>query len=162
MELYLVRHAIAEPRKDGLRDEDRALTRAGKRKALKAFRGLERLSKIDHVFSSPLVRAWETAKILADTMDAERPRVLAALAPGGEPQGVLERLRREPPEARIALVGHEPGLGELATWLVARSGSGLELTKAGAIRLDLGSTLEAGRARLVWLMPSSVLRRLAR
>lgn len=172
MELYLVRHGVAQARGqdsrgenvrgENVRDEDRRLTRDGRRKTARALRGLGFMGvdRLDRILSSPLVRAWETAKILADTIAADGPRVEAALAPGGEPSALLARIAREAQDERIALVGHQPDLGRFATWLVAGSGRGLELGKAGVVRIDLDGSVAPGQGELVWLLPPKVLRKL--
>jgi len=162
VELYLVRHGVAQLRRPDRRDEDRKLTRAGRKKTAKALHGLRALgvAHLDRILSSPLVRAWETAKILADEISADGPRVEASLAPGGEPAELLARIAREATDERIALVGHQPDLGRFATWLVAGSGRGLELGKAGVARIDLDGNVAPGRGELVWLLPPRVLRKL--
>ena len=63
----------------------------------------------------------------------------------------------------MALVGHEPQLGRLAGWLLARADDPfLELKKAGACLLDLGERPRAGSARLLWMLAPAQLRRLGR
>lgn len=155
MKIYLVRHGIAEDRGQKP-DEDRALTGEGKRLTKKAMRGFAELRETPQlVVSSPLLRAWQTAVILAKVLDADRPRVETALAPGGDPLDVLARLRREERES-VALVGHEPDLSELGELLAGKT-----LLKKGAIaRID--GEAEPGGGRLVWLLQPFLLRRLAR
>ncbi|MBI3726329.1 phosphohistidine phosphatase SixA [bacterium] len=163
MEVYLVRHGIAEDGA-GKPDEDRALTSEGEKKTKRALRGLRKLGvrRLDLVFSSPLVRAWETGKLVARALGADGPRVERGLAPGGDPRAVLERLSEETPEARVGLVGHQPDPGRLATWLAVGSGRGLPLGKAGVARIDFAEKPEAAQGDLVWLLTPEVLRRLAR
>lgn len=158
MKILLVRHGVAEERGGATPDEDRALTRDGRRKTRKAMRGLARVlgDARPLVLSSPLVRAWETAKIFAKVLEADPPRVERGLSPAGERAHLLERLGHERREW-VALVGHEPDLSELAKHL---GGGSLEIRKAGAALLD-GEPREAG-AHLVWLLPPLLLRRLSR
>jgi phosphohistidine phosphatase len=162
VEIYLVRHGVAQLRRPDRRDEDRTLTRDGRKKTVRAFRGLRKLgvARLDRILSSPLVRAWETAKILSDEIDADGPRVEGSLAPGGEPASLLARIAREAGDEKIALVGHQPDLGRFATWLTAGSGRGLELGKAGVARIDIDGTVAPGRGELVWLLPPRALRRI--
>jgi phosphohistidine phosphatase len=163
LELYLVRHGPAQVQRPDRRDEDRTLTRDGRRKTARALRGLRALgvARLDRILSSPLVRAWETAKILARVVDADGPRVEGSLAPGGEPQHLVTRLAREAQDERIGLVGHQPDLGQLATWLTSGSGRGLDLGKAGIARIDFDGEVAPGRGTLVWLLPPRVLRKVA-
>ena len=65
--------------------------------------------------TSPLVRARQTADVVASTFDPRPPIVaIESLAPGGTYQAVLADLEKQARRSRIALVGHEPGIGELA------------------------------------------------
>ena len=103
----------------------------------------------------------QTAKLLVRALGAGKPRVEPALAPGNAPEQVLAALADAPEDARIALVGHEPELGQLAAWLVFEKLSGLELGKAGVALVDLEARAP-GKGRLVWLLQPRILRRLAR
>jgi phosphohistidine phosphatase len=157
LEIYLVRHGLAEERGGAKPDAERALTKKGRRRTKKAMRGFAKTgARPKLILSSPLVRAWETAEILAKVLDASEPRVEEDLAPGGEPARVLERLRAEDRES-VALVGHEPDLSELAALL---GGGRVELDKAAIARLD--GDPEPGHARAVWLLQPLLLKRLAR
>jgi phosphohistidine phosphatase len=166
VELYLVRHGIAEEAREGQLDEDRALTGKGRRRTVQALRGLRRMGvRVEHVLSSPLVRAWQTARIVSELVGKDGPRVEAALAPGGTPRALCERLARLAPDARVALVGHEPGLGRLATWLAAAPEDGpfappggVVFKKAGVARLDVEGAPRAGHARLLWVLEPKLLR----
>ncbi len=161
MTIYLVRHGPAEERGGPGPDAERALTRPGKSKTKKAMKGFVRLgARPDLVLSSPLVRAWETAEILAAALgrvgsSAGRPRVEEDLAPGGDALALLHRLEAGPDA--VALVGHEPDLSRLGALL---AGGVFELKKAGAARID--GAPSPGGGRLVWLATPLLLRRLAR
>src|SRR4051794_37184555 len=76
LKIYLVRHGVAEERGGSIADEDRALTTEGKRRTRKAMRGFARLRDGPSlILSSPLVRAWQTAEIVAKSLGADRPRL---------------------------------------------------------------------------------------
>ncbi|MEZ0229951.1 MAG: phosphohistidine phosphatase SixA [Planctomycetota bacterium] len=157
MKIYLVRHGIAEERGGAKPDDDRALTGKGKRRTRKAMRGFAKLREVPRlVLSSPLVRAWETAVILARVSGADAPRVETALAPGGDLDAVLARLRREGRES-VALVGHEPDLSTLAE----RLGASNVLLRKGAVARRDGDP-EPRQARLAWLLQRYLLRHMAR
>jgi phosphohistidine phosphatase len=164
MELLLVRHAIALPR-DPLAGDDalRPLTRRGRRRMRRAARGLRMLVPgVDLICSSPLVRARETAAILGLLyQDAERLES-GALAPGAGAEAVVELLREHSEHDAVALVGHEPDLSELGSWLCAGvSRSVLELRKGAACLIAFESAPGAARGRLLWSLPPRVLRCLA-
>ena len=161
-ELYLVRHAIAAERgAEWPDDTKRPLTVRGMARFKDAVRGLHRLDVvIDEIFTSPLMRARQTADLLAAGL-ASTPvvKTLEALAPDHAPAAVLTALARAARRSRIALVGHEPGLGELAGHLVGTRRA-IPFRKGGVARIDLGSISARRIGTLIWLLPPKVLREL--
>ncbi len=139
-ELYLVRHAIAAERGDDWPDDDkRPLTEKGVVRFKEGLAGLNWLDVVlDEIFSSPLVRAKQTADLLAAGISGKAAGEAAsdALAPGHSPAQVMEQLAKTAKRRRIALVGHEPDLGELAAHLIGAKRS-LEFRKGGVCRIDL-------------------------
>src|SRR5262245_49313061 len=118
MQVYLLRHAIAENR-DPERypvDADRPLTPAGRRKMQRAARGMRSLGlRFDLVLTSPLTRARQTARIVVPAFRPRPPlRALRPLSPGGGSGGVFAALEAVPADAAVLLVGHEPDLARLA------------------------------------------------
>ena len=163
-ELYLVRHAIAAERGSEWPDDSkRPLTERGINRFKDAVKGLRRLDvAVDEIFASPLVRARQTAEILATGLDGKPPvKVLDALAPGHTPASVMTQLARVAKRRRIALVGHEPDLGELAAHLIG-AGRALPFKKGGVCRIDLGSLTSKRAASLTWFLPPNVLRQVKR
>ena len=95
---------------------------------------------VDEIFTSPLVRAKQTADMLAAGLPGKPAvKVLDALSPGHAPASVLAQLARTARRRRIALVGHEPGLGELAAHLIG-AGRALPNSRRAA---SAGSTSKA-------------------
>jgi phosphohistidine phosphatase len=166
MKLLLLRHATAVPSgAPGVLDEERRLTPRGKRRFRKAARGLARvLARPEALFSSPLVRALETAEIAAKAWGRIRPTPEPLLA-GGEPEAVMQMLAGHPAaqatDAVIALVGHEPHVSRLLGHLVGGAGEGLAFKKGGAALIDVLDP-GAGPAQLIWFLPPRLLRRLGR
>jgi phosphohistidine phosphatase len=161
MELYLVRHAIAEERAPGGRDAERALTPAGKQKMARATEGLRKLEiKPDLILTSPLRRADDTARIVAAGLGGMKIKVLPELAPGTDPASVVAALRIYRRLKALALVGHQPGLGYLASLILtgSRDSLDLDLKKGGVacIETGLSSGLRAGVLR--WLVTPKLLR----
>jgi phosphohistidine phosphatase len=158
-ELYLIRHGIAEDRGDAWPDDaKRPLTDEGTSNMRKAARGLARLGvKFDAVLTSPFVRTRQTAEIIATAFE-ERPPIVAveSLAPGGSIQNVLADLERQARRSRVAIVGHEPGIGELAARL-AGARYPIEFKKGAVCRIDV-KTFPAGPGKLRWFMTSKILR----
>jgi phosphohistidine phosphatase len=165
IELYLVRHAIAAERGPAYPDDRlRPLTPEGRRRFKTAVRGLVAAGlELDLILTSPLTRAEETAAILAAGFSRRVPvDVLDALAPGGKPAAIVDavaRLARR--HRRLALVGHDPDLGELAARLLAARGA-VEFRKGAVCAIDVNSATPGGPGTLRWLLPPRLLRRLAR
>jgi phosphohistidine phosphatase len=157
IELYLVRHAIAEERGPAWPDDaKRPLTAKGMDRFREVVRGLRAAEfEVDVILTSPLVRARQTADLLASGLESKPAVQLAeALSPGVTPKALaieLARARR----ARIACVGHEPDLGALAAHLVGASRR-FEFKKGGICRIDLDGP--AGPGRLVWFATPGLLR----
>jgi phosphohistidine phosphatase len=163
-ELYIVRHAIAAERGSEWPDDTkRPLTERGISRFKEVVKGLRRLDiTVDEVFTSPLVRARQTAEILATGLEGKAPvKVLDALAPGHTPASVMTQLARVAKRRRVALVGHEPDLGELAAHLIG-AGRALPFKKGGICRIDLGSLTSKSAASLVWFLPPNVARQVKR
>jgi phosphohistidine phosphatase len=161
-ELYLVRHAIAAERGPDWPDDDkRPLTERGMARFREGVAGLAWMRvAVDEVVTSPLVRAVQTAELLAAGIGGRPPvRVLPALAPGHAPDETMRHLSDVASRRRLALVGHEPGLGELAAHLVG-AGRALAFRKGGVCRIDLESLHADQPGALIWVLPPKVLRRL--
>ena len=162
MDVYLVRHAIAHERNATRWPDDakRPLTTAGMRKFRKAAAGLARfVPKSAMVFTSPYVRARETASILADSGNFKTAVESAELLPGKAPRAVFDLLRARRRSA-VVLVGHEP---DLSAWLsaalaVEATRMKSEFKKGGAAFVRFEKTIGPGSATLVWLLPPRVLR----
>ena len=168
VKLLLLRHGPAGDRaawrRLGKEDFLRPLTADGRARTRAAAKGLSRLLDPPGVIAtSPFARAVQTGNLLARAFGIEAPDSLQAIVPGGAPAEVLPWLEVRAGLDLVALVGHEPQLGRLASWLLARSEHPfVELKKAGACLLDLGNHPRAGSARLVWLLAPAQLRRLGR
>ena len=160
VELYLIRHAIAAERGEEWPDDGkRPLTDEGVARMRKAARGLARLgADIDVIFTSPLVRARQTAEIVAAALDA-RPSIVTmdALAPGASYAALIADLEKHGRKNRLGLVGHEPGLGEFAGRLIG-SRHAIEFKKGAICRIDVEQLPPAGPGHLRWFMSPRILR----
>jgi len=168
VDLIVVRHAIAETRETfaetGEDDSQRPLISKGVKRMQRAVRGLKTLvPHIDVVATSPHVRAAQTADILAGAYSGLTPVFLDCLVPEGERRAVLSWLQMQADDAIIAVVGHEPNLGNLVSWLLGSPDSCfLEFKKGGACRLTWPSHITAGDAHLLWLLTAGQLRRIGK
>jgi phosphohistidine phosphatase len=163
VQLLVVRHAIAAPREtfDGP-DAARALTDEGRARMERGARALRRLvPELDHIAPSPLVRAVETAEILAGVYGGIEAVEVACLLPGANVGELAAWLEDAAVEA-LAIVGHEPDLSIAVSWLAAGvEDSRVVLGKGGAALLDLPGEIGAGQGSLLWLLRPAQLRRLA-
>ena len=161
-ELYFIRHGLAEDRGDAWPDDaKRPLTDEGMSRMRKAARGLARLGvSVEIVLTSPLVRARQTAEIVAAGLDP-RPSLVNtdSLAPDGSYAAVVADLEKHARKSRIALVGHEPMMGELAARLIG-SRHPIEIKKGGVCRIDLEDLPPAGPGDLRWMLTPKILRAL--
>ena len=163
-ELYLVRHAIAAERGDDWPDDTkRPLTADGVSRFREVVEGIVWFGVgIDEISSSPLVRARQTADLLAAGLDPRPPvRTLDELAPGHEVSEVLAELATRIKRRRVALVGHEPDLGELAAALIGAQRA-LPFRKGGICRIDVDRIDRAATGSLIWFLPPKVLRKAGR
>ena len=164
MELLIIRHAIAEDRAlfatRNPDDDQRPLTTRGIQRMRKATSGLTRLlPELDHLASSPLTRAAQTADLLAERYPRARRVTLPELAPGGDRDALAERLASHDNGDRIALIGHEPDLSELIAWLCCGSEFGfLHFKKGAAALLNLVGRPGTAGAELQWALTPKQLR----
>lgn len=166
MRLLLIRHAIAEEREDfartGKDDHLRPLTDEGRKKMKQAARGLcEICREIDLLATSPLTRAAQTGAILDSVYGGLTVEEIEELAPESTPAEFLLWMRQRKEET-IAAVGHEPSLGQIASWLLTGTERRLlTFRKGGACLLDLPEEVGAGTATLLWALTPAQLRQLA-
>ncbi len=163
MELYLIRHGLAAERGTYATDEERPLTEEGLRKTKRVAKQLSALKiKFDLIQTSPLVRAEQTAKILQEADLCPHVEESVYLAPGGDFQAWLEWLwhwQTEQKGDRLAIVGHEPDLGEWAEQLIwGEARQRLIVKKAGIIGIEVPDDRSPmGQCHLFWLTPPRFL-----
>lgn len=162
--LYLFRHGIAASNDSKWPDDaERPLTHEGAARMRAGVTGLRALGvEVDVVLTSPLVRAVSTAEIVARGL-VSKPEVvtLPILAPGGAPLRVAEALAPYSKASGIAIVGHEPGIGELAAWLIGAR-QPLPFKKGAACRIDIDDWPPVTRqGSLVWFATPRMMRSLA-
>ena len=166
MKLLVIRHGPAGERAEweakGLDDRLRPLTPAGKKEMREVSKGLRELvTAIDILATSPLVRAAQTAEIVAKRYKCE-PVTVEALEPEKVPNEAIRWLDQQRSAGTVAVVGHEPHLSTLASILLAGKGSSfLTLKKSGVGLLELSLPVRAGGGKLEWLLTPDVLRSMA-
>lgn len=162
MDCVLLRHGIALERAEWEgSDGDRPLTERGAKRVAQVAAGLSRLDvQPTHVFSSPLIRAIETAKIVLGSLRVcSAMQVVDELLPDAPPHRLLSILRKLSPESCVLCVGHEPQLGMTASVLLSGRGSAsFPLKKAGACLIELPSPARPSRGVLRWWLTPGQLR----
>jgi phosphohistidine phosphatase len=156
MEVYFLRHGEADWPKWKKSDDERPLTKRGKKQLRDVARFLDHLKvRPDLIVTSPLPRAAQTAEIAADYLKAKL-RKDELLAPGFGSSKLPTVLKRH--GARVLmLVGHEPDFTQVISEL---TGASLKLSKAGVALVDLDPESEEGK--LLWLFPPKFARKAAR
>jgi phosphohistidine phosphatase len=153
MELYFLRHGEADWPNWNKSDDERPLTKRGKKEMREVAKFLDRLKvRVSLIVTSPLPRAAQTAEIAADYFKVKM-RKDELLAPGfgiGELRRVLKRHHAK----SLMLVGHEP---DFTTVISELTGASVKLSKAGVALLDVDPESEEGK--LLWLFPPKFARR---
>ena len=158
--VILLRHGIAEDATDGMKDADRALTSEGHQKMKEIARGLARIiPKVDAIYTSPLVRAVQTAQRVAKAYRSRVKLVTTdALRPGASLKDV-RALLTESKAKRMIFVGHEPTLTEILRAFTSLGAKAqLDLKKGGCYGIRI---LENGKAVLEWILTPRISRRIS-
>lgn len=155
LHLYLIRHADAVPHGDpNFVDDDRPLTDLGRSQADALGKALAKHGiKFDIIMSSPLPRARETVEgLLAGLGDLKPPvEYTAELAPGAKSRRLDREVVKHDGEA-IALVGHQPDLGEYAARLIGSKKASVAVAKAGVACVACEDPPGKGCGSLLWLV----------
>ncbi len=162
MDLLILRHGEAGRHSLTPGDSKRALTSEGQQEIADLSNGLKSLGiKLDGVFTSPLLRAKQTAEIVAKSLKFKgKIEEIASLKPEGnrlEFYNILSKLKRD---SVILVVGHEPYLSEMISEAISQSGCRINLKKAGMARIRVISTLPKIKGELRWLLTPKHLKKI--
>lgn len=167
MNLFFLRHGIAVDRRTSRHasDAERPLTPKGRRQLRKTATAIHGMKlRFDVILSSPLVRAQQTAEMVADELRLKQRLVLAdELKPGGNAKKLVQRINRlKPIPENLLLVGHEPNLGELISlFLTGRMDAGITLKKGGMAKLETDCLRVGKHATLAWLLTPAQMKLMA-
>jgi len=152
MQLYVVRHGIAEDGGEGIPDASRVLTEKGRRRFQKTARAFAKGGRnLDLILTSPLVRAVQTAEILAGATDHGEVGVLEELDPKFDVGALRDAIARRAGEAQsVAVVGHEPQLSSLLAALSGVSQTDLDVKKGAIVRVDVDTLTNGTSADPRW------------
>ena len=158
VQIYLLRHGIAEEGKPGRPDSERALTGEGREKLRRV---LERARAADCspslILSSPYRRALETADIAAEVLKCRNPMVQTrALIPEASPHESWEEIRMHRDEAAILLASHEPLMSSLAAYLLRSPALQVDMKKAALLRVDCERFAGEPHGVLKWMLTPGV------
>jgi phosphohistidine phosphatase len=166
MEVILIRHAKAENRDPNSWPDDdlRPLTAEGRAEQRAAARAMKQMGiKLDFLVTSPLLRAKETADIVAKVYRwPEPPQVAEELGHGYAVGAVVKLLAKFPPDSLVALVGHEPDFSRLTAALVSKSADlNIAVKKSGVVGIEFDGPAEAAKGTLLFHLKPGHLRKLA-
>ncbi len=164
MQVYLLRHGIAEEDRIGKSDADRELTPEGRRKLRETFRVAAQAEiKPTLILTSPLVRAVQTAEIAAETFRYRNEMLRTkALLPGSAVEQVWDEIRVHRDENELLLVGHDPLFTSLAGYLLGAPDLQIDFKKGAILRVDFDGFGPQPRGMLRWFLISKLAMPLAK
>jgi phosphohistidine phosphatase len=154
MEIFLLRHGIAEDPRSGMSDPERALTREGRDKLKRVLKRAQEAGVAPTlILSSPYRRAIETAEIAAESLAYKGEIVhTQALLPNASPADTWNQIRTHNGEDTILLASHEPLMSALLAHLLNSPALRTDFKKGALARLEAESTGPAPRCALKWLL----------
>jgi phosphohistidine phosphatase len=163
MRLYIVRHGIAIDREDPKcpPEAERYLTEEGVEKTKQVAEAVAALGiQADLMFSSPYVRATQTAAIFASELEYSKQKIRRtdSLLPGAEPGAFLRELAREKDVSTVLCFGHAPHVDGLLAAAVGASRHITSMKKAGVALVEL-KRLSPPNGQLVWLITPKLMRK---
>jgi phosphohistidine phosphatase len=158
MQIYVLRHGIAEDGKPGRADAERALTEEGREKlrhVLKRAHGAGVAPSL--ILSSPYRRALETAAVAAEVLGYTGKVVkTGALEPDASPYDVWEEIRSRPEEKAVLLASHEPLTGTLVAFLLGSPSMFVDMKKGALVRVDCERLKPEPDGVLKWMLTPAV------
>ena len=154
MQVYLLRHGVAEEGRPTTSDAERALTEEGRRKLRQVLQTASGAGVAPSlILSSPLKRAIQTAEIAREVL-AYKNEILRtkALAPGSGVKDVWDEIRVHRDEGSLMLVGHNPLLSELAAYLLGSQEIEIDFKKGAIMRVDVENFPAQPKGILRWYL----------
>jgi phosphohistidine phosphatase len=165
MDLYLLRHAIAVQR--GLAhypNDDRPLTEKGIQKMKKAAQGIAKLAgNFDIILSSPLVRAYDTARITAEAVKYRKKiERCKQLLPESSPGDFMPLLQEYREHKSVLVVGHEPNMSQIVSALLGSPHSVVEFKKGAFCKIRISGVSSVKHGTLIYHVTPKQLRAMAK
>lgn len=158
MQVYLLRHGIAEEGAAGHSDADRRLTSDGRKKLRQVLRAAADAGVAPGlILTSPLQRTLQTAEIARHVLGYKGDILhTKALAPGSTAEQVWEEIRAHRDESSILLVGHNPLFSDLAAYLMGSKTAQIHFKKGAIMRVDLDSFHSQPKGTLRWYLTAKL------
>ncbi len=169
MDLFILRHGYAGNQlSDSMKDNKRQLTVSGKKEVVEIAKSLKKLGvKFNVIFSSPLTRAFQTAKIIAEEYKlTEQIEQSEELKPNGSKNSLYNKLSKLNIDCVILIVGHEPYLSSMINDIISNdnhnnNNNNIILKKAGLSRIKITSTVPKFKGELRWLLTPRILKKIS-
>jgi len=154
LNIYFIRHSIAEPADNKISDQDRRLTVEGKRILEYSAEYLKKyIDSIDIIISSPLYRAVETAEIIRKIFKVEKEIIKDYSLLNGRSTDELLLLAESLVMKNVAMVGHQPDISQHISKLISGSEAGLKIPPASIAKISFDGTPSLGEGVLEFLLP---------
>lgn len=159
MNIYLIRHGEAERSSSGTGDFERKLTKEGKLQVrLSAEKWKSVIKSFDYIISSPLTRAVQTAKIIAEVFDYNEEIIKDdRLSSGGTTEGLIQ-IAESLDGDDFAFIGHQPDMSQHVSTLISNSGAHVEFKKAAIAKISFHNRVQVSRGELEFLIPPQVFK----
>jgi len=158
MQIYLLRHGIAEDARQGHPDSERALTGDGREKLRRVLKRA-RAAGVEPgvILSSPYRRAMETADVAVEALGYQGKVVRTpALLPDVSPFDAWEEIRAHRDEHSVLLSSHEPLMSSLAAFLLGSPALEVDMKKAALVRVDCDRLSPQPKGVLKWMLTPAV------
>lgn len=154
MEIYILRHGIAEDPQAGQPDSERSLTSEGRKKLRNVLRTAASAGVAPSlILTSPYKRALQTAQLAAEILDYKGELLeTKALVPNSSPKDVWDEIREHKDEARILLSGHEPLFSRLAAYLLGSPSLQIDFKKGAIICVEMDRFPPEPHGVLRWML----------
>lgn len=162
MDVYLLRHGIAEEGEAGTSDADRALTAEGRRKLRQVLvAACDAKVSLDLILSSPLKRTLQTADVARRTLKYKGEILKTkVLAPGSNVQQVWDEIRDHRDKTSLMLIGHNPQFSQLAAFLLGSPDMQVDFKKGGLMKISFENFLPLPRGVLCWYITAKAVSKL--
>jgi phosphohistidine phosphatase len=158
MEIYILRHGIAEDGQAGQPDSERALTADGRKKLRNVLRVAASAGVAPSlILTSPYKRALQTAQIAAEILEYKGELLRTkSLEPSSAPKAVWDEIRVHKDEARILLSGHEPLFSRLTAYLLGSPNLQMDFKKGAIACIELERFPAEPHGVLRWMLTSKL------